>query len=238
MCRMAAEDGIGVLVASPHMFNGCFNVSREDILDGVASLRAAIEEAGVSVGVVPGAELGLRDDLARSVREGEAVTLGDRGRYVLVELGPYDTILAAMRILHEIQLAGATPVLSHPERNLEVQRDPDALLPAILAGNLVQCTVGSLTGDFGKGPRRCLLELLRRRMVHVIASDAHNTLRRRPVLSPAREIVRRIRDENEARRLFYENPRRVLDGVPVETPAPLPKRTGRFRELLTTWWKP
>jgi len=238
MCRTAAEDGIAVLVASPHMYNGCFDVARRDVLAGVASLEAALEEAGVSVSIVPAAELGLNEDLARLIREGEAVTLGEGDRYVLVELGPYDTMAAAVRILHEVQLAGPTPILIHPERNLEVQCNPDALMPAILAGNLVQCTAGSLTGYFGKAARRCVGELLQRGMVHVIASDAHDAVRRRPVLSPARDIVRRLRGEDEARRLFEENPRRLLDGRPVEVPAPVRKPAGRFRELLGAWWKP
>ena len=238
MCRMAQEDGTEVLVAAPHMFNGRFDVARRDVLAGVASLGAALEEADVSVSIVPAAELGLRNDLARLIRDGEAVTLGDRGRYVLVELGLYDTASTATRILHEIQLAGATPILTHPERNLEVQRNPDVLLPAILADNLVQCTAGSLLGDFGKAARRCVSELLRRRMVHAIASDAHDAVGRRPVLSRAREVVCRLCDESEAHLLFEENPRRLLDGQPAEVSTPVRKPAGRFRELLATWWKP
>jgi len=78
---------------------------------------------------------------------------------------------------------GFIPIISHAERNSEIQRCPEILFQLIKAGALCQINAGSLRGDFGTAARQTAYELLDGNWVHVIASDGHDARGRRPELS-------------------------------------------------------
>ena len=71
-------------------------------------------------------------------------------------------------------------VLAHPERCPAFHRDPSMLTSLVSAGALTSVTAGSLVGRFGDEVRRFALELVRDGMVHNVASDAHDDVRRPP----------------------------------------------------------
>ena len=139
-------------------------------------------------------------------------------------------------MLFSLQLSGVIPVLTHPERNLEVQRNVDVLLPVVQAGNLVQVTAASLCGDFGSNAEQCAKELLRRRMIHVVASDAHSVDKRPPGLSAARAVVEDMLGVERARILFEEYPGRIVAGEPVDVPEPV-EEVRSPRKRVWAWWK-
>ena len=93
----------------------------------------------------------------------------------------------------------------------------------------IQITAASFTGRFGRRAQSFAEELLAHRLVHIVASDAHD---RPPKLSPAREAVTALAGEDVARALFVENPRAVIDNRPLPylpTTAAPPKQRGRKR---------
>ena len=51
---------------------------------------------------------------------------------------------------YELQLAGLTPILTHPERNPTLQADPQRMIDWLRGGLLVQVTADSVTGHMGK----------------------------------------------------------------------------------------
>jgi protein-tyrosine phosphatase len=79
----------------------------------------------------------------------------------------------------------------------------------------IQVTAGSLLGDFGTAPFDACEEFFRRRLIHLVASDAHSLDRRPPRLAAARERVRKDWGEDAAKGLFESNPRAVLDSEPL-----------------------
>ena len=63
--------------------------------------------------------------------------------------------------------------------------------------------------------------LLRNRLIHVIASDAHSSQTRPPVLSPALEATAEIMGNYEdAERMVTEAPDSILSGKTLEIPEP------------------
>ncbi|MNV76654.1 Tyrosine-protein phosphatase YwqE [compost metagenome] len=81
-------------------------------------------------------------------------------------------------ICHELIIQGFVPVIAHPERNAEVAADPSKLERLIELGSLGQVTAQSLAGVFGNKLQKLSLELCRRNAVHVLASDAHDSVHR------------------------------------------------------------
>lgn len=85
-------------------------------------------------------------------------------------------------------------------------------------GALVQMTAMSLTGEFGKGIRRCAEDLLEQGLVHIIASDAHkhNSTVRPPILSKAVEAAATIIGDEDAFKMVTSIPQTVIEGRRIE----------------------
>jgi protein-tyrosine phosphatase len=155
------------------------------------------------------------------VRSGEVLTVAGGGKYLMVELSP-DVIPPGLEeTIFALQLMGVTSIITHPERNVAIQERPGLLDALVGAGSLVQVTAASLTGDFGERALHCALALLERRLVQLVASDAHSAKQRPPGLSRARGAVAAVVGEAEATQIFDVRPRRIIAGEPVELPEPL-----------------
>jgi len=70
---------------------------------------------------------------------------------------------------------------------------------------------------------------LRHDMIHFIASDAHNTTSRPPLLSEARRAIAADRGESVGLALADVNPRAVIEGKPLPwRPEPLEVRPPKW----------
>lgn len=104
---------------------------------------------------------------------------------------------------------------THPERNLSIMKNPNLLFELREAGSFIQITAGSLTGTFGVDMQECALYLLKRRVVSFIATDAHSSHQRRPILSGGLKVAERIIGKEKAALLVTVNPEAVLAGRPL-----------------------
>jgi len=144
MCRAAAEDGIEVLAATPHVRDD-YPTTPDQMEQALAALRAA---AGDIVRLVAGGEIDLgRVDLPRE--ELARFALAGNPKYLLVETPYGGWPLDLPEKLFRLQADGFTPVLAHPERNPEVQQRPELLEPIVAGGTLVQLTAASIDGRMG-----------------------------------------------------------------------------------------
>lgn len=211
ICRAAVRDGIHAMVATPHMFDGVYNVEREDVLRGVEELRRHLAAADIPLTIFPGAETHITLDLPDLIRRGEALTIGDGGKYLLLEL-PNDIIPPKLdEFLAALDGMGIRVIIAHADRNAEIQKHPDCLREMIKDRHLVQLTAASITGEIGEGPCRCSLDLIESGMCHVVASDCHPDIRP-PLLSRAREEVESLVGREVAERIFEHNPGEIVAG--------------------------
>jgi protein-tyrosine phosphatase len=116
---------------------------------------------------------------------------------------------------------GIIPIITHPERNLEIGQRPKRYGEMIRMGCLGQVTGMSLTGGFGSGVKQTAEKLLKNRLVHIIASDTHSLARRPPVLSLAVREAEKIVGKEEAQRMVTDYPQTVLEGKKPHVPEPL-----------------
>ena len=79
----------------------------------------------------------------------------------------------------------------------------------------MQTTGSALTGFWGERTRRAALWLLEHEAVHVLATDAHDTEKRVPILSTARNAAREICGEEIAEALVEANPRAIINNQPL-----------------------
>jgi protein-tyrosine phosphatase len=149
------------------------------------------------------------------------VTVNDQGRYLLVEFAFQGIPYQAEEVLFRLMTRGIIPIISHPERNMEIGQTPKRYYEMIRIGCLGQVTAMSLTGDFGSGIKRIAEKLLSKRLIHIIASDAHSTDGRPPILSSGVRAAEKIVGKEEAQRMVNEYPQAVIEGRRPNVPEPI-----------------
>jgi protein-tyrosine phosphatase len=226
MAEMAAADGIATIIATPHQLGSNAKNTGETIRAATAEFQRFLEQRHVHLQVLPGADVRIEPDMLRRIRAGEVLTLGDRRRHVLLEL-PHDVYVPLERLLDELDGAGLVGILSHPERNRGLLNQPGVLRPLVERGCLLQVTAGSLTGTFGSQIQKFASSLVEQGLVHFVATDAHSTKTRPPVLCPAFARVAELAGESTAIELCCKNSKAVAAGGAV--------RSGCRRSTKRAW---
>jgi protein-tyrosine phosphatase len=195
-----------------------FDVRPDVVRRRAEHLSALCAKFGFGLTVLPGGDVHLQPELPEILSRGDVLTLGDSGRYLLLEL-PSHTAPMIGTLLDVLRGQGVTPVLSHPERNSALCRNPRLLADFVAQGCLVQLTAGSLTGEFGRATRRAAEEFVRRGLVHVVATDAHSARpRRSPDLTRAADRLMALGGDGLLRRLLWTNPAAIVEGMDLEGP--------------------
>ena len=213
MCRLAAQDGIHTIVATPHTLNGQYENPTSEVIEHVSALNKALIEYDIRVRILPGSEVHLSRDLWGSVESGEAGTINNDKKYLLLELPIHAVPPRLKDEIFGLKVRGITPIIAHPERNMVIQRDSSILYDCIQSGALSQITAASRTGGFGGLVMHCSETLLEHRLVHIIASDAHSYDSRPPILSQGVEAASQILGNwDEAERMVVGAPETILSG--------------------------
>ena len=227
MLRLAAESGTTDIVASPHA-NNEFKFDPEIVAAKIDELRAA---AGGAIRIHSGCDFHLSfDNIQDSLQYPSKYAINQK-KYVLVEFSDLLIPKTSDDVFYQMQSAGMIPIITHPERNLLLQKRFDKLEVWVESGCLIQVTAQSFLGSFGKQAKTFADRLLQRGLVHIVASDAHDAKYRPPSLKGAYEYVWERCGEKRAGMLFAKNPAAALSGVRVEIdldPAPPPKRWYQF----------
>jgi protein-tyrosine phosphatase len=132
--------------------------------------------------------------------------------YLLVEFADLSIPQQMTEVFREFLVAGIQPIITHPERNLTIQKAPHRLDEWIDSGCLVQVTAASMTGRFGKLATEFAHKLLRQNKVHFLATDAHNLQSRPPRMKEAYDLVAKQYGAEAAERLCVTNPKAAFFG--------------------------
>ncbi|HBF42134.1 MAG TPA: hypothetical protein DDW42_00605 [Desulfobacteraceae bacterium] len=227
MATKAVEDGIHTIVATPHTLNGVYLNTVHEISSRLDSLRDVLSRSHINLRLPIGSDCHLCPQILKKIDSGDAVTINNDRKYILIELPSQSIPPLAKDEIFNLKLNGITPIITHPERNVIIQHDIQILYDFVSMGALSQVTAMSIVGDFGDSARHCAEMMLRYQLVHIIASDAHSFDRRPPVLSPAVEAAAEILGNyEEAERMVTEVPGAILLGDRVECPEPIRSRRG------------
>jgi protein-tyrosine phosphatase len=212
MARMAVEAGTRVIVATPHWDASAAAPSREFLEERVAQLQQAIDDAGIHLRIIPGAEVALTPSLL-TVAKGRPLPHLARSDYLLVEMLPYTDWDSARTVMFDLQLRGSKILLAHPERAGPVHEKYERVHELKAAGVLLQVVASSLVGLAGNSVRAVARRLLRDNLADVLASDAHDSRIAPPVLSRVRETVTHLAGGDAFERLTVVGPTEVLGKI-------------------------
>ncbi len=211
MCRTAAADGITHQVATPHA-NDRYHYDRNYLQGLLDHLQGLI---GDSPKLILGCDFHLSYDNMQDVLANPArYTIGD-SRYMLVELSNYSVPVQTTDCFLKLGDCGITAVITHPERNPILRESPQRVVEWAEQGCVIQMTGSALTGFWGERVCRAAQWLIERNAVHVLATDAHDTEKRVPILSTAREAAAAICGDEVAEAMVEGNPRAIVTNEPL-----------------------
>jgi len=229
MAEDAIADGITHVVGTPH-------ASSSYSFD-FALVCAARDELSARLGdrlvLATGCDFHLSPENLIAVRRDPRPYCINQKDYLLVEFNEFSIPPSVDQTLHELQLTGIHPIVTHPERNAILRTRPERLQSWLAQGSYAQITAGSLTGVFGPVAQELAWTWLAQGWVHFISSDAHNRTRRPLKLKFAFDAVAERFGEEKSCALFVENPRAAFEGqplpyVPEIAATPAPRKRKRF----------
>lgn len=209
MLQLAHEDGIAGIVATPHIMNGVYNNTKEIIDNAIMELKKLTNHVQIFVG----AEIRINRNLAARVASNELPLINNK-KFLLLELPAYviPPVPQLENIVKGLVKNQIIPIFAHPERNIPILKDFSIMERFIRCGALFQVTATSLRDPTLARPA---LKMIRQGYVHAVASDAHDTRKRPPILSIAHEIISRKIGNEIAERLFTHNPLKIIRGEDI-----------------------
>jgi protein-tyrosine phosphatase len=230
MCRMAIRDGIAHIVVTPHA-NDTYKYDRNRVREMVAELD---NKVGDQLGFSIGCDFHLSfENIEDAIAHPQGYTIASK-QYLLVELSDYGIPPQVNEGLLRLREAGMIPIITHPERNVILQRGAERVLEWVDAGCLVQVTASAVTGYWGAVARRIAMWLLEQNAVHALASDAHDDKNRRPILSEARDVVAKRLGGDFARALVLDNPAAIVAGRSLVVPRHGPRPDSEDKDHLNS----
>ena len=232
MARMAVEDGIQAVVATPHLLRSTSELLDSRIVKKIKrSLEKELLSGGIPLKVYLGAEVHISHNLMETIHRHRQELVLNEGSYMLLEF-PADHLYSDVgRLFFDLMTEGITPVIAHPERNSVLARYPEKMAEFIVTGVRCQINSGSLLGVYGGASKEAAWNFLESRCVHFLASDCHSTRSLVPHLGKAAGLIREKLGEKTARALVEDNPQAALENRPLPfVPDPV-KRKEKKRTL-------
>jgi protein-tyrosine phosphatase len=210
MAREAAHEGVTHVVCSPHACNE-YPYRSELVKERFAELREKLRDI---VELSLGCEFHMTaENIAEALAYPPRYSINSKG-YLLIELPDAIIPPTLSEARTQLQEAGYTLILAHPERNSAMGRNTELLADWMREGCLVQVTSASLYGRYGKAAEAFANALLERNWIHFLASDAHNPARRPLHLRKGYKYVAERYGAETAERLCVSNPRAAVEGAP------------------------
>ena len=212
MLKIAADDGISHIFCTPHVYPGVYD-------NNTAGIRRAVDElqkrAENDVSLYSGGDVRVVPDLVQRVARGDAPTL-DGSPYLLLEFPSQFIPPYTSRLIFDLRQNGLIPIVTHPERYAYFAKDFTPLKILREQGCLFQLTAMSFSKNVHKEVRKNTLAMMKKGFVDFIASDAHSSSHRIPVLSQAYEEVQRVLGKEIAHKIFFENPQNIVKSIAHE----------------------
>lgn len=236
MARVAVEDGIRTVACTPHIYPGLYENDAAGIRRAITSFQHELDQAGIALKLVEGADVHLTPDLLEGLRADRIPRL-NQSRYLLLEPPHHVAPPRFEEQVFKLLANGYVPLITHPERLTWIEDHYEIFLRLARGGAWLQITAGALCGRFGKRPRYWSQRLLDEGPVHIIASDAHSVHRRPPRMAEAEALAARQVGAAQASAMVRERPAAVLENrAPEALQLPSAPEPGRAAFAFVRRW--
>ncbi len=189
LAQAAVDEGINHTVLTPHHNRYWVTNEKDKVIKLTKQVEKAIQAADIPLTVSPGQEIRMNEEFSEELFAGNYLSLDGEGKYYLVEFSWNEFPSFAPTFLQEMIDADITPVIAHPERQRPFLENPELLRDLIEMGCISQVTATSIAGGYTEEIRVAADDMMKENLIHVIASDAHDTVVRPFNLTNALDIL-------------------------------------------------
>lgn len=172
MFEEAENAGFTDIILTSHYLTGYYESTTEELIFWKDKLQEILKKQKKELKLHSGMEVYISEQLDELMKKKKLLTLAD-SRYILVELPMLTNIKYLDYILFFLETIGVKLVMAHPERYKSVQKNPSLVEKYISKGCLIQCNYGSILGQYGREAKNVIKYLLKKDLVHFMASDCH-----------------------------------------------------------------
>lgn len=209
MLKIAEENGIEVIILTPHHKPMRNSAGAGKVKALTAQLLEKSRESGMAIQLYAGNELYYSSETVHILEEKQACTMAGSD-YVLVEFGPMDEQDYIRKGIYHVLSAGYRPILAHVERYGSVCARIEYVEDLVAMGCYIQVNAGSILGQFGWKEKQTVRKLLKKELIHFVATDAHSSYVRTPALLDCARYLEKRYGEEYAARLLHVNPMQVI----------------------------
>ena len=165
--------GYKKFIATPHISQIQFPNDKSSITKSYELLNKELSKQNIDVDISFSAEYMIDDGFLSLLKNKDILTFGDN--YLLFEFSYIYKPLNMWEIIYEIQDAGYTPVLAHPERYLFFHNDFEIYKELKEREVLFQSNLNSIVGYYSKDIKDIAIRLINNSLIDFIGSDVHHT---------------------------------------------------------------
>lgn len=210
MLSIAYEQGIRMIIATPHFSTGLKGHTADELKAIAKEVSLAAQRVGMDMQIILGNELLYSVELVEALDKGDALTM-DGTRYILIEFLPSISKQEISYALNQCIYSGYIPILAHAERYYCLRAKSQSVEDLVRLGAYIQLNLSSLKGSITNPRTRFARMLIKKKWVHFLATDSHGVKERPPITKHAIRYLIRKFDEDLVRQLLWENPLTMLE---------------------------
>jgi len=208
LVRMARQDGTAALFLTPHYRSDYGDYSPRRLQEIFSQLQEQVAREVPDMQLYLGTEIRFDADVPEKLLQGEILSMGG-GDFVLLEFAAQALKSQILMGVSEAVRYGFVPIVAHAERCETFRRYPALVDEVRHLGGYIQVNADSIMGVHGFSVKRFSHKLLKGRKADFVATDAHDSQSRPPLLSKCFLRVCRKYGEEYAARVFFENARSI-----------------------------
>lgn len=201
MLKEQIKQGVKSVVLTPHYRKHFYAESDETVRAVFDELCQKVKQEGLDINLYLGREITVYKGVSEIMDKGEFISMAN-GKFVLLEFS-YDKDTDIEEVCYRVRLSGYLPIVAHIER-YSYFRSVEAVARLRTSGVVVQVNATSVAEKSFAQENKFVKELLKRKLVDVVASDYH--FNRENFMAQAYARVKSKYGEDYAKLIFDKNP--------------------------------
>lgn len=232
VCNMLKNKGVKSIVATPHYIVGStYQTNSAVVTSMVDQLNKVLKQKVPQLEIKPGMEVFITPDIIDLIKSNEILTLNG-SKYILIETSLNSIPIYLEDVFYKLRIEGYIPIFAHPERNRIINTNFKLVEKLISNGVLIQVNHDSLAGRYGKTIKNFAETLLKKGLVHFIATDTHCVNDRFKGTEYLTKTIDELIGKENAEKLISINPSRVISNLSVENISPVAKKVFFLKRLF------
>lgn len=211
--EIASNNNVTDVVLTPHYIKETkFNTNNQSKEKIIKELKQELLKRNININLYLGNEVYIDKNLISLYKE---ISTINNSRYILIELPLTNKYLFLDEVLLELKNHNLVPIIAHPERYNHYYKNYDFYKSLVQKGCLLQGNIGSLYGLYGRKARKMLKELLKRNLIHVIASDIHHNYKiyKKNI---NKDLLKIVKNKQIVEKLLEINPDKIINNKEID----------------------